>query len=344
MLISSTPDLPTDFRSHSLWPTIQITVRIFNPNNNETTWKSVNVTNFAPGVDKRSARSDQFNITHKSNPDPNSPEGYSVVANCGDDLKLSFQVNRPASIPGFKVGGGPKGGYSYFGPDVENPEGYVIHRFWPRNMVTGHIIQNGKAEEFKGTGMFVHAIQGMRPNLVAASWNFAHFQSNELDGVSAIQMEFTTIDAYGKKGAGTGFAKVNIGSLVVGGKLATVTAETRWPGESEEHSVVSKATHGNRVLDSDTGYKAPSELIYEWVGPSIVSDSKGTNVEAKLVIDVGPPSAYKGLVEKVDVLAEIPSFVKAVIAFAAGTKPYIYQVCFHRVLFTFRRSDFFTSG
>ena len=36
--------------------------------------------------------------------------------------------------------------------------------------------------------------------------------------------------------------------------------------------------------------------------------------------------AAEGLIEKVDVLAEIPKVVKAVIAYAAGTKPYIYTV------------------
>jgi hypothetical protein len=32
-----------------------------------------------------------------------------------------------------------------------------------------------------------------------------------------------------------------------------------------------------------------------------------------------------GLIEKVDVMAEIPGFVKAVVSYVAGAKPYIYQ-------------------
>ncbi len=52
--------------------------------------------------------------------------------------------------------------------------------------------------EANGQGMFVQAIQGMRPNLVATRWNFGNFQSKENHGTSAIVMEFTTTSGYGK--------------------------------------------------------------------------------------------------------------------------------------------------
>jgi len=140
-------------------------------------------------------------------------------------------------------------------------------------------------------------------------------------------MEFTTIDAYGRKGDGSGGVKVNVGSLVLGGKLAAVTAETKWPDEdeSDEASVVSRATHLGMVADEETGYDTPSEIVFRWAGPSIVADAQGT-VDATLKVDVGNPAAPKGLIEKVDVLAEIPYVVKTVVNYVAGTKPYIYQV------------------
>lgn len=311
------------------YPTIQVTAKIYNPNTGEKIWRSVNVSNFVtppPGLDKRSSKADQFSITHKSKPGTDEPEGYTVTANLGDDLQFTFDVTRPASAPGFKVGKGPKGGFSYFGPDLANPEGYVVHRFWPRTTMKGMIILKGQALEAKGPGMFVHAIQGMRPNLVAARWNFAHFQSDAHDGVSAIQMEFTTTDAYGKKGAGSGFVTVNVGSLVLGGKLAAVTAETKYPGESQadDAEVVSRALHARTAKDPDTGYDAPTELIFKWAGPVIGSDGR---VDASLQLDVGTPNAYKGLIEKVDVLAEIPYVIKTMVNYVAGTKPYIYQWC-----------------
>jgi hypothetical protein len=294
-------------------------------------------------LDKRSSKADQFSITHKSNPGSDEPETYVVRANLGDDFQISLEVSRPASVPGFKVGKGPKGGFSYFGPDLANPEGYVVHRFWPWNTTKGMIILKGRAIEVKAPGMFVHAIQGMRPNLVASRWNFAHFQSPAHGGVSAIQMEFTTIDAYGKKGAGSGFVTVNVGSLVLGGKLAAVTAETRYPGEPQPEGaeVVSRAAHSRTATDPDTGYAAPTELTFNWTAPAIGADGK---VDATLQLDLGPPNQYKGLVEKVDVLAEIPYVIKTMVNYVAGTKPYIYQVSTRYVTLTSRHSHAVTNS
>jgi len=313
----------------SVWyPTIQFTCKIANPNTGENTWKSINVNNFVTppaGYDKRSSKADEFSVFHKSTPGSDFPESYTITANLEQDLQVSLELFRPASIPGYKVGRGPQGGYSYFGTDPQKADGYVIHRFWPRLQGTGHLIRSGKAEPVKGTGMFVHAIQGMRPNLVASAWNFAHFQSDQLGGVSAIQMEFTTIDTYGKRGAGSGGVVVNVGSLVIGNKLATVTTETKWPGEDATGSVISRTTQLKPEHDSETSYNKPTEILFEWKGTSLFPDAPGA-VEGKLRIDLGTNEKPKGLIEKVDVLAEIPYVLKMAVNYVAGTKPYIYQV------------------
>ncbi|CAE6525707.1 unnamed protein product [Rhizoctonia solani] len=305
-----------------LWyPQIQFTCRIFDPKTKETTWKSINISGFVtppPGKDKRSSKSDQFTVTHGPSTGEFA-EQYAINANLGDDLQLGLIISRLASADGFKVGRGD----SFFGPDVSKPEGYVVHRFWPRTKCTGHIIKSGKAIEANGVGMFVHAIQGMRPNLVAARWNFANFQSLDED-VSAIQMEFTTIQAYGREGAGSGGVSVNLGGVVVGGKLVAVTGETVWAGETPaaDAPIQSRSIHLGRVHDPQTGYKQPSQIQYTWKAPGI--GDAGT-VKAELLADVGGPDAPKGLVEKVDVLGEIPAAIKMVISYAAGTKPYLYQ-------------------
>lgn len=314
------------------YPTIQFTCKIYNPNTKETVWRSINVNNFVtppPGLDKRSCKADEFSITCKPTTDPAHPETYVIRANLSDDLQVSLDVLRPASVPGFKVGQGPKGGFSYFGPDVNKPDGYVVHRFWPHTIANGHIIRKGQASTIKGIGMFVHAIQGMRPNLVASRWNFANFQSSAHGGVSAIQMEFTTLDTHGRHGAGSGGVTVNVGSLVLGGKLAVVTAETKWPDEVAEESapVISRVTHVEPVQDADTGYRKPRALDFRWAGPSILTVPQGT-ITASLSVDVGDLAHPKGLIEKVDVLAEIPYVIKTMVNYVAGTKPYIYQVGF----------------
>lgn len=313
------------------YPTIQFTCKIFNPNTKERTWKSVNVSNFVtppPGLDKRSSKADEFSITYKPKPGSDTPESYVLTANLGDDLQITLDIARAASASGFKVGAGPNGGFSYFGPDPKSAEGYVVHRFWPRTQATGMIVHKGQAISVKGPGMFVHAIQGMRPNLVAARWNFALFHSEQHGGVSAVQMDFTTTDAYGRKGNGSGFVTVSVGGLVLGGKLAAVTAETKWPDEDYAPSggIISRIIHTKKAHDVDTGYEAPTEVTFRWAAPSILPDAPGT-VDATATADLGTPDAYNGLVEKVDVLAEIPYVIKTMVNYVAGTKPYIYQVC-----------------
>jgi hypothetical protein len=309
------------------YPQIQFTFKLTNPHKKETTWRSVSITNFVtppPGLDRRSCKSDQFTITHKPTPGGGDfPEAYSISVNAGDDLKLMLDVRRPVGAPGFKCGRGPKGGFSYFGADQK--EGYVVHRFWPYTLTSGHIVLNGQARAIEGPGMFVHAIQGMRPNLVAARWNFLHFQSRAHGGTSAIQMEFTTTDAYGKTGAGSGYVMSNVGSLVVGQKLVAVSGETTWPGDSaDEGAVVSRVRQLLPEHDPDTGYAQPTELQYKWRAPIVLPGVSG-DAQATLSVDLGSPAAPKGLIEKVDVMAEIPGFVKAVVSYVAGTKPYIYQ-------------------
>ncbi|KAI9439968.1 oxidative stress survival Svf1-like protein [Lactarius indigo] len=280
------------------YPTIQFTFQ------GEKTWRSVNVTNFVtppPNLDKRSSQADEFTITHKDSdaPDTEFPESYTITVNLAQEVQISLEVRRP---------------------------GYVVHRFWPLTKTSGSITMNGKQLAVDSPGMFVHAIQGMRPNLVASRWNFTHFQSLAHGGVSAIQMEFTTTNDYGRKGAGSGYVSVNVGGLVIGGKLAAVTAETKWPGEPqpEKAEIISRAQHVKSAHDPDTGYPQPTELLFRWAAPSILPDAAGS-VEGTLAVDVGSLEEPKGLIEKVDVLAEIPSVVKAVVSYVAGTKPYIYQ-------------------
>ncbi|KAF5359490.1 hypothetical protein D9756_003467 [Leucocoprinus leucothites] len=318
--------------SVGLWyPQIQFTCKVYDSKTGEQVWKSVNVNNFVtppPGLDKRSSKADEYSITYKTHPDkPDFPESYSIVANLGPDAQIFLDLKRYGAARGFKVGKGPKGGHSYFGTDPEKADGYVVHRFWPRLFGEGHFVHNGKAQAISGSGMFVHAIQGMRPNLVAASWNFGHFQSSGDGGVSAIQMEFSTINQYGKRGAGSGGVVVNVGSLVVGNKLVAVTAETKWPGEDPapgEAVVQSKVTHLQPEHDPDTGYNKPNEILFEWKGKSLIPDASG-DISASALVNLGTVAKPQGLMEKVDVLAEIPYVVKMAVNYVAGTKPYIYQ-------------------
>ncbi|KAJ9475347.1 SVF1-like protein [Pseudozyma hubeiensis] len=321
-----------------LWyPQVQMTFKYFNPKTGKKIWKSVNVTKFAAQNDKRSSKAAEFSVNFSTTDAGN--DKYTITANLDTDLQLSWTFTRPSAVKGWKLGSGPKGGFSYFGSNPDSPEGYVIHRFWPVAESEGHIISQGAAIDAKGRGMFVHAIQGMRPNLVAAKWNFANFQAQDdkLGRVSGVMMEFTTTPDYGsvEKEQQRQSLTVNIGSIVADGKLISVTAATRTAGAAESQpsrKSNSYVKHLDKTLDQDTGYQAPQAIEYHWQGPLLdASSGKGdlqNTVEASLKVDLGKPypsSETHGLVDKVDVLAEIPYMVRKLVNYVAGTKPYIYQ-------------------
>ncbi|KAI5478935.1 survival factor 1 [Pseudohyphozyma bogoriensis] len=314
------------------YPSIQFTFRYVSADRKTHTWKSVPVTNFVPGagnpkLDKRSVKSDQFSITL----DPTTPNKYTVEGKFDDDVQVSLVVDKLAE--GWKVGAGPRGGMTYFGtkaaaapkgdaPDVAaGGDGYAVHRFWPRTAVSGVLRVGKELVDLTDTrGCFIHAIQGMRPNVLAAKWNFANFQASAESGVSLLMMEFTTIPSYGSK-------KVNIGSVVIGDKLVAVTAggDGVVGGSSAEHLEPTK--------DVETAYDAPSSISYLWQGATLFDGYKtngdAPRTKASLLLDLktsGAGEAYqsKGLVEKVDVLAQIPYLIKKFVNYAAGTSPYIY--------------------
>ncbi|GAA5929907.1 hypothetical protein JCM1841_001255 [Sporobolomyces salmonicolor] len=321
--------------SVGLWyPSIQLTFRHANPKTGTNTWKSVSVTNFvtapSPKLDKRSSKADQFSITL----DPSNPNKYTIEGKYDNDVQISLVYE--ALTPGYKVGTGPTGGFTYFGqrsdkpsptdgsPDVNGgADGYCIHRLWPRCKVSGIMRVGNDVTDLDGArGVFIHAIQGLRPNLLAAKWNFANFQSLEDDGVSLTMMEFTTTPQYGSK-------VINIGSVVVGDKLVAVTAGGS--GVAGGSSV----THNDPIKDAETDYDAPSSLKFVWEGAALEGEGdqlkpvEGSNskVHAVLVEDLlVDAEGYKtrGLVEKVDVLGQIPYLIRKFVNYAAGTKPYIY--------------------
>ena len=218
-------------------------------------------------------------------------------------------------------------------PDVASgADGYAIHRFWPRCAVSGIMRLGGEVVDLAGArGVFIHAVQGMRPNLLAARWNFANFQSPAAEGhgVSLTMMEFTTTSAYGDK-------VINVGSVVVGDKLVSVTAG----GSDLVAGIVgSSAQHLDTVIDAETDYPAPGKISYVWNGHELVEEGKlgAGKVSATILLDLlvsGEEEEYatRGLIEKVDVLGQIPYLLKKFVNYAAGTKPYIYTVR-HRLSF-----------
>ena len=213
---------------------------------------------------------------------------YTVKSMVNQNAVVNLSFTRTA--PGFVAG---EDGTSTFGTVPGAPWGSVRHAFWPRNNVEGSIVTKEGPIDFKGKGLFIHALQGMKPHHAAAKWTFANYQGPTY---SAIMMQFTTPASYGN-------TVVNVGGIVKDGEIITAGAPQT-------------ATHTKTKPDVDNDWQEPEEIKFEWTGKT----KDGKNVIA--VVD-GP---LENRIDRVDIMEEVPGFVKNLVAAAAGTKPYIYQV------------------
>jgi hypothetical protein len=149
------------------------------------------------------------------------------------------------------------------------------------------------------------------------------FETTVRRSLSITIMEADRQDAYGPQGAKSGRTKVNIGAiytsttsnpLLVTGQTSTTASVG---GFEKPTGDISSVTQTGNLKDKDTGYAAPGHIKFVWKG-----DKSGAEIEADQGISVGE----NGLIEKVDVLAEIPYVIRKGLAAVTGTKPYIYQV------------------
>lgn len=108
-------------------------------------------------------------------------------------------------------------------------------------------------------------------------------------------MEFTTPSSYGS-------TVVRVGGVATDGKLL-------FAGTSGD------VKHTESKHDADTEWPEPTAVSYHWDGKT--EDGKDASA------DFSSPLGER--LDRLDVMAEVPGFVKAIVATAAGTKPYIYQ-------------------
>lgn len=202
---------------------------------------------------------------------------------------VNLTVKRTA--PGFVAG---KTGKTLFGTDLSNPWGSMRHAFWPRCTAEGTITTKEGPIDFKGKAFFAHALQGMKPHHAASRWKFCNFQGPTY---SAILMQFTTPPSYGSTVVTVGGIAKD-GEIIVGGCNA-------------------EAVHVQTKSDSENDWPEPTTVRFTWAGKT--KDEKP--VEAVL------EGELEEKLDRIDVMAEVPGFVKKIVAGAAGTKPYIYQVC-----------------
>lgn len=214
---------------------------------------------------------------------------YYTIKSLNDERAIvNLKVTRTS--PGFHAG---KTGNTLFGTDPANPWGEMRHAIWPRCMGEGTITTKEGPLDFKGRAFYAYALQGMKPHHAAARWNFVNFQSPEY---SVVMMEFTTPPSYGS-------TIVNVGAIAKDGELVIAGCNNT-------------ATHTKVKEDSENDWPEPSHVKYTWSGKS----NDGKAIEASFEGELGDR------VDRIDVMSEVPMFIKKIVAGAAGTKPYIYQV------------------
>lgn len=240
---------------------------------------------FELSKDKRSVKTDYFSIQLDE-----AQELYKINIT-HPEIVVSLDFKRVDK--GFKVGEGK----TYLGGDKSSAAGFVSHKFWPRCEAQGTFIVNQKIHEVKGDGMFIHAIQGMQPQLIASNWNFANFHSKE---ASIGMMQFQTTKQYGS-------VNINQGSVVLNGKLVCVSVEN-----------AVELMH--KKLDVDTNYEIPEEIKLTWKGKTIKEKEEEETKDVSIVMIV----QVKNLIDKIDVLSEIPYFLRKIVQ-SLIVKPYIYQ-------------------
>lgn len=109
-------------------------------------------------------------------------------------------------------------------------------------------------------------------------------------------MEFITPPSYGS-------TVVTIGGITKGNEIV-------WAGST------CSAAWSKVKDDSEVGWQPPEAVKFEWNGKT----NDGKDVTGLVE---GPLDEHY---DRVDIMAEVPGFIKQIVAGAAGTKPYIYQV------------------
>lgn len=218
-----------------------------------------------------------------------SEDGNTYTLKSSRSTKSIVDIKITKTAPGFVAG---KDGTSHYGTDPTKPWGSMFHGFWPRCKVEGTYITPSGPIDFAGKGMYSFALQGMKPHHAAARWNFVNFQS---PNYTALMMEFTTPPSYGK-------TVVNVGGVATDNKLLYA-------------GVNNTAEHVEHKEDPEARWPEPTTTSYWWKGQT----ADGKPFEAHLMGQLGQRR------DRIDIMAEVPGFIKKIAESTAGTRPYIYQ-------------------
>ena len=90
-----------------------------------------------------------------------SEDGTSYTIKSSTSKKNIVDIKFTRMAPGFMVG---ENGTSTFGTDPTKPWGRMRHAFWLRCKVEGTFMTQSGVLDMEGQGLFIHALQGMKPH------------------------------------------------------------------------------------------------------------------------------------------------------------------------------------
>ena len=141
--------------SSGIRTTCQHNVKIIYPNEQKPhLWSANTLDNFGFDSEKLSFYADgcAFDLSEDGT-------SYTLKSAVNDNSMVNLKFTRTA--PGFQIG---KDGKTLYGTDLEKPWGSMRHAFWPRCVVEGEIATKDGPVDFKGRGLFIMALQGMKPH------------------------------------------------------------------------------------------------------------------------------------------------------------------------------------
>lgn len=336
--------------------TAQFTFRMFDCNNPDklNLWTSTKLENF--NIDGTNFYADDLSV--ELNKETNQ---YHFVSKVCPKSEVDIFCTRLA--PGCKLGDDPTtyfgdnvevpwGTMRHLFWPRNHVTGTIIVRpdLDPANGITKE-----KAKEFTvtftkekpGMCLFIMACQGMKPHHAARSWNFLGFQGKKH---SAVYMEFTTPKSYDNTVVSIGIVADdnNILSMTIDNKyehLNTHVDDIGWSVPEKAHLEFNgfPSTLNDKEV-SDEVLKLHKET-QEAKGTEIISHRKNKKVNditsktlpahdnkfnkydidsEKFPFRATADINLSTMVERVDVMNEIPQFVKNIVSGVVGTKPYIY--------------------
>lgn len=136
-------------------PTVQFNTQVYYlDGKTPALWHSDTLENWDFGEEKYNFNADAVAVEL-------SEDGTTYTIKSTRNADCTVNLTFTHSVPPFVVG---QNGTTLYGTDAAHPWGTMHHTFWPRCKVEGGLVTPTGDISLAGKGMFIHALQGMKPH------------------------------------------------------------------------------------------------------------------------------------------------------------------------------------